>query len=855
MVYFVGAGPGDPELITEKGKRLLKEAELVIYAGSLVNPDLLLLCENHPTILDSSQMTLEQVLEVIVGRETEASLNSPVIVRLHTGEPSIYGAIREQMDALREKGIPYEVVPGISSFQAAAAALGVEYTLPGVSQSLIITRVEGRTAVPSGQQLRDLAAHHSSLALFLSSAYGEKVREELLEAGLSPETPVAICYKVSWPQEKIFTCTIDTLPGCLSEEKIYKTALILVGDFISASPTYEKSKLYDKTFTTACRKGTGKVAYVYVPGVEGDEQKAEGVSITDKLPQIKEFLREEGFEIRMKEKAGEAAREGFQAGDLVIFVSAMGICVRSIAPYLSHKTIDPAVLCVDASGNFVVPVVSGHLGGANELAFSLAEVLGASPVLTTASDVKHLPAADSLARGWNCNVLPKEGILRVAREILSGREAVLAAGDASVRLVPKKYMLGIGCKKDLPEEALEQLFSEITEANGISPGAFYGVCTIDKKAKEPAIHAFCKKHGLKLFIFSVEELKALKGEFSGSEFVEETVGVDNVCERSAIKGAGDAARLVVSKTKGEGCTMAIAAVGAGQEVAGNVKQGQQIAESADNVQQIAENADDRQNTPVSRGTLTILGMGPGDPGSLTIDAMDAILAAEEIYGYTRYVDLMQPLFPQANARWMKNGMRREADRCKMAIAAASLGKNVVLLSSGDAGIYGMAGLVMELLEGECKEKKNAFSVKVLPGLTAASSGAALLGAPLMNDFTVISLSDLMTPRHEILNHVEAAAKGDLVTVLYNPMSHRRKDLFPQVCKMFMEYREGETPCGWVEYIGRPGQKVHFCTLKELEHTELHMQCTVFIGNSRTVYKNGRLYTCRGYEVSKEKESV
>ena len=250
MVHFVGAGPGAPDLITLRGAELLRRADCIIYAGSLVNPALLTMAKAGCEIHNSAAMTLEEVLEVIcrmeeTGKET---------VRLHTGDASLFGAIREQMDALDEKGIAYDDTPGVSSFCGAAAALHAEYTLPGVSQSLIITRIAGRTPVPEKEQLASMAQHGTSMVLFLSSGLLREVQDELLRGGYQADTPAAIVYKATWPDEKVIRCTVGTLAQRGEEEDIRKTALLLIGDFLGSG--YERSRLYDPTFTTEFRQAS-----------------------------------------------------------------------------------------------------------------------------------------------------------------------------------------------------------------------------------------------------------------------------------------------------------------------------------------------------------------------------------------------------------------------------------------------------------------------------------------------------------------------------------------------------------------------------------------------------------------------
>ena len=248
MIHFVGAGPGAPDLISVRGAKLLEEADIIIYAGSLVNPDVLQNRKKECIVYDSAYMTLEQVIEVM----QQAHAEKKELVRLHTGDQSLYGAIREQMDELIRLGIPYDDVPGISSFCGAAAALQTEYTLPAVSQSVIITRMEGRTPVPDREKLREMAKHGCSMVIFLSMGLIREVTQELLQGAYTEETPAAIVYKATWPEEKVFYCTVGTLAETAEREGIRKTALIVVGDFLNAS--YDRSKLYDPGFTTEFRQ-------------------------------------------------------------------------------------------------------------------------------------------------------------------------------------------------------------------------------------------------------------------------------------------------------------------------------------------------------------------------------------------------------------------------------------------------------------------------------------------------------------------------------------------------------------------------------------------------------------------------
>lgn len=249
MIHFVGAGCGAPDLITLRGARLIELADVIIYAGSLVNPALLAQAKDDCEIHNSATMTLDEVITRMRHAETEGKST----VRLHTGDPSIYGAIREQMDRLDRLGISFDVCPGVSSFCGAAAALRAEYTLPEVSQSVVITRMTGRTAVPERESIRSFASHGATMVIFLSAGMTEQLQNELLLGGYAPDTPAAIVYKVSWPDERVLRCTVGTLHQTAEESGIRNLALITVGNFLGTQ--YEQSKLYDPAFTTAFREG------------------------------------------------------------------------------------------------------------------------------------------------------------------------------------------------------------------------------------------------------------------------------------------------------------------------------------------------------------------------------------------------------------------------------------------------------------------------------------------------------------------------------------------------------------------------------------------------------------------------
>lgn len=250
MVHFVGAGSGAVDLITVRGARLLQQADVIIYAGSLVNKQLLEMAKEGCQLYDSAQMTLEQVIDAIAAAEAAGKTT----VRLHTGDPSIYGAVREQFDQLLSRGIAYDVCPGVSSFCGAAAALKTEYTLPDVSQTVIITRAAGRTPVPERESIRALAAHQATMVLFLSTSLTKTLQQELQAGGYPVTTPAAVVYKATWPEERIYRCTVETLHKTVTENGLTKTALIVVGECMGER--YLRSLLYHPGFSTGFREAS-----------------------------------------------------------------------------------------------------------------------------------------------------------------------------------------------------------------------------------------------------------------------------------------------------------------------------------------------------------------------------------------------------------------------------------------------------------------------------------------------------------------------------------------------------------------------------------------------------------------------
>lgn len=596
MVHFVGAGPGACDLITVRGMNRIKEADVIIYAGSLVNPALLSYAKADCEIYNSAHMTLEDVVSVM--REAEAAGKGTV--RLHTGDPSVYGAIREQMDLLDECGIAYDVCPGVSAVFGAAASLACEYTLPDVTQTLILTRAEGKTPVPEKENLRSLAAHRASLVLYLSSGLARKVRQDLLFGGYAEDTPVAVVYKATWPEEKIIRTTLAKLPEDMEAAGITKTALIIVSPALGS--VYEKSRLYDAAFATEYR-GATEIAFpagirrvlLITCSVRGYAtmqklaKKLENISGAEIITKVKcEALPE----VSMKETVKACVDAYFGQVDAIVFVTASGIAVRSVAEHLTHKSKDPAIVCMDELGKHVISLVSGHAGGANALTQMLADVMWATPVITTATDVEGRFSIDDYAREHNLVVTDWEKAKAISAEVLTtgaepvwmdeaevlqeeeknaceirkeqkstgidgceneinvqelqigSHQVIITPQDGSVdvqtlQLIPRCIVAGVGCKKGTPVDKIEHAVQDAFAKAGLRMEALCAVVSIDLKKEEAGLLEFCETRNVPFETYAAEELQAVPGTYSASEFVSGVTGVDNVCERSAVKYASE----------------------------------------------------------------------------------------------------------------------------------------------------------------------------------------------------------------------------------------------------------------------------------------------------------------------------
>jgi precorrin-4 C11-methyltransferase len=602
-VIFAGAGPGDPELITVKGQQALADADLVIYAGSLVPETVLKWTKPETRVLNSASMHLEEIIDEI----EKAYKKGKQVVRLHTGDPSLYGAIFEQMARLDKKSIPCKVIPGVTAAFAAAAAMGIEYTLPEVSQTLILTRMAGRTPVPENEALESLAEHKASMAIYLSISMVDKV-SRVLEKAYGKDATCAVVYCVSQPEEKIIFTSPGELPEIVRKEKITRQALIIVGKVLDIGKHKKKykSKLYDKNFSHGFRKKKNDKIALWAITPEG---ALLALKIAESLPdarlQLSADLNINDIPASYFKRLSDAIASDFHAYTGHVFIMSTGIVVRLIASCIRNKTTDPAVVVVDEIGRHVVSLVSGHLGGANSLAIKVAGLIGAEPVITTATDVNQTPAIDMLAKQHNLFIENPEAIKNINMAFITGKKFYLhdpykllrdsinpsyifrahiltdfkkgqitgnedihsvfiddALADLSKKMLilrPGSLVAGIGCNRNTTVKEIKEFLEKVLEESKLAISSLISIATINLKADEPGLIAFAEELKLPISFYDKEELNRADGIKSPSDMVEKHTGVKSVCEAAAILASKNG-KLIVPKHSTQNVTVAIARI-------------------------------------------------------------------------------------------------------------------------------------------------------------------------------------------------------------------------------------------------------------------------------------------------------
>ncbi|AOR35073.1 precorrin-3B C(17)-methyltransferase [Streptomyces fodineus] len=523
---------------------------------------------------------------------------------------------------------------------------------------------------------------------------------------------------------------------------------------------------------------------------------------------------------------GEAVRAAFAECEQLVCFLATGAVVRLLAPLLGDKRADPGVVCVDEAGRFAVSLVGGHGGGANELAREVGGLLGAEPVVTTATDAVGLAGLDTLG-------LPYEGsVAAVSRALLDGEPVVLEAesawplpplptsahgaytvrltdravtpGEREVLLRPPSLVVGVGASKGAPAQEVLQLVEEALREAGLSPRSVAELATVDAKAEEPGIVAAAERLGVPLVTYSAEELVTV-GVPNPSDAPLAAVGTPSVAEAAALLRGGE---LLVPKRK---------------------------SVRADGRPAMATCAVVRRP---GRGRLAVVGLGPGARDLLTPRAAAELRRASVLVGLDQYVDQIRDLL-RPGTRVLESGLGAEEERARTAVAEARKGHAVALIGSGDAGVYAMASPALA-------EASDDIDVVGVPGVTAALAAGAILGAPLGHDHVSISLSDLHTPWEVIERRVRAAAEADIVVTFYNPRSRGRDWQLPKALAILAGHREPATPVGVVRNASRPDESSRVTTLAELDPATVDMMTVVTVGNTATRIIAGRMVTPRGY---------
>ena len=857
LVEFVGAGPGAEDLITVRGLRALEQADLVVYAGSLVNPAHLKACKANCTCLDSASMNLGEQIEAM----SDAALAGKRVVRLHTGDPAMYGAINEQIRGLAQKGVAASIIPGVSSVFAAAAALGCELTSPDVSQSVVLTRTPGRTPMPQGEDAAAFARTGAMLVFFLSTGkVGELMRHLMEQGGLAEGTPAAIVYRASWPDERILRGTVGDIARQAEEAGLGRQALVIVGRALGANGT--ASRLYDADFSHGYRNRLvsedfdGRCAlYAFTDkGLTRAREIAAGLGLPTVLHSTHPSGAEGIVHIPAQDFDSRLAANWAQF-DAHIFIGATGIPFRKAAPLLRDKNIDPAVLACPESGSHVIALTSGHFGGTNRLARRIARITGGQAVIGSPADVNSLPAFDEAAAQEHARILNPEAVRALNAALLDGSPIAFCGTRAvferhfastgqvaffenpqdvtcghavlwdSENTLPEEvlyldvssraFVLGVGCRRGVKPQELRLVAERYLSEFGLNAENIAGIATCTVKEDEPAILGLGEAWQVPVAFHSADELDAVPVS-APSEKVREKVGTASVCEAACLLSAGYGSipqpTLYAPKSAFGDVTLALA----------------RLPHLA-----VPQNG---------QGEIVVAGLGSGAPGHITPDVDTALRRCDTVAGYSHYVDFIRDRI--AGKPVIQNGMKGEVERCLSALEAALDGQNVCRVCSGDPGILAMAGLLYELRTREPRFRD--IPIRVLPGITAATIAASSLGAPLQNGFSLVSLSDLLVPADEVRRNIRSVAQSLLPVALYNPAGRKRRDLLEETLAVFREHRGEDVLCAYVKNAGREQETKWVGKLSEFPAAEVDMSTLIIIGGPRTRLDSGVLYEPRGY---------
>lgn len=825
-LFGVGVGPGDPDLLTVKAGKILAAVPVIAYlapeegdslARSIAAPHipegLTEIVLRTPFVPGRHPAEVYEKGAAEIAGHLDAGRDVAVLCE---GDPFLYGSFISLFERLSDR-FETEVVPGVSSVMAAPAEAG----LP------LVTYDESLAVVPATLPEDALAARIGAADAAVVLKVGRhmaKLRRVLIRLGRADTALYA--ERVGMPKDG------RVLPLSQAPDKPPYFSLVLTkrGEpDLEGLPEGAALVALDPRGLALARRLAESLPGAEVHGRAG---------------------RAEGADVTFSETTAHLCSL-FETGRPIVAVCAAGIVVRALAPLLVDKRSEPPVVAVSGDGMSVVPLLGGHRG-ANRLARAVAALTGGQAAVTTASEVGPGVALDDPPAGWT---LANPGAAKDLAAALVADDAVglrVEAGDAGwlketgvafadealasvivtdrrredpgpdLVLHPPVLALGVGCERDTAPDELRALVRDTLAKAELAEAAIACVASVDVKADEPAVHALALELGVPARFFPPEELEAEASRLANpSDVVFREVGCHGVAEGAALAVAGGDSELVVTKTKSKRATCAVAR---------------------------AKTDIDPATVGRARGSLWVVGVGPGTPEWRTPAATKAISQATDVVGYKLYLDLISDL--TAGKTLHDSALAQEEARCRMALDLAAEGRDVALVCSGDAGIYALATLVMELLDREDRADWNRLEIRTAPGVSAFQAAAARIGAPMGHDFCLVSLSDLLTPWEEIEKRLRAAAEGDFVVAFYNPVSKRRRTQLAAAQKILTSHRPADTPVILARSLGRPEEKVEVITLSELTPDHADMLTLVVVGNTQTkrMERGGvtRVYTPRGY---------
>ncbi|MCC7016194.1 MAG: precorrin-3B C(17)-methyltransferase [Rhodospirillales bacterium] len=839
ILHGIGVGPGDPELMTLKGIRVLARVPVIAYPAPEGGASLArAIAAPH---IPSGRIELPLATPMVPGlsphhesydRHAEAlaahlAAGKDVAV-LCEGDPFLYGSFVQLFERLSAR-FPVEVVPGISSLLAG----------PAEAKFPLAVRAESLAVIPATlpeEEIARRARAADSVVVLKAGRHLEKIRAALARAGFGSDA-IRVT-RATLPDQRI-----APLKDAEGDAPYFTLVLARRETRATAEDAIPEGAVL--VALTAEGAGLARTIQSALPGsfVHGLEGRVESADAT--------FA-----------EAGEHLRALFGQGRPIVGICAAGILVRALAPPLADKSAEPPVVAVSADGRFAVPLIGGHRG-ANRLARAVADSVSGSAAVTTAGDGLLGLALDDPPPGWRVGKNHPEAAKRIAAALIAGDPVRLAvdagnagwivssgarfaddaplavritdravAGDANTFVLhPPTLALGVGCERGAaPGEVIALAETALAQADF---SALSVACVVSTEAKmdEEAVHALAAHFRVPARFFAPGRLEEETPRLvHPSAEVFRAVGSHGVAEAAALAACGPKGALAVPKIKSARATCAV-----GRALVGTIIAGEAVGKA--------------------RGRLAVVGIGPGDPAWRTPEATRILREATDVVGYSLYLDLAADVI--AGKRRHESRLSEEEARARLALDLAAEGRAVALVSSGDPGIYALAALVFELLDGVADSRWAKVEVTVAPGVSAMQAAAARLGAPLGHDFCAISLSDLLTPWPEIERRLEAAGSGDFVVALYNPVSQRRTRQLVRAREILLQHRPPGTPVMLARNLGREAETVETIALSELDPSRADMLTLVVVGSSRTrAFAHGnrtRVYTPRGYATKREKD--